>query len=485
MAIAQHEERVAYAAIDLGTSQVKLGVYCPQLSTKIVVLDSLNNEVFYGSSGEAQVSYALTHEKSHVLLKQLEAFVRSEQITSLSVGICGHVSSLLEWNKIRAMPVNDHFPIWLDATCSDSLAEYEAVMGNNKSKSIIGTFLPTGTNWLFTKLLNRRKLSVPDGSIFLQLGDALFFDLTGFYETHFSSQISMVNLQRRQYAPELLSTLGLTNSILPTISYDGRQPNSSILSQVKLPVSTIVFPAMADLYTALYGLRLKDRQGFMLANTSEQAGAFYDHQPKALDNFLSISFDAGFVNYGSTNTGGNLVNWYVSQVLQKPVDALLLKELTQAAQNISPDSTPIILPYLQGERAPLWDSQITASILELRSAHSNAHLFRAILESIAFARRQCFEEIGIDGLETIKIGGGSSKNELWNSIRASVLNKTVAIADEKELSMAGVIDYMMQYQKSPFEKPEINFSTILPNQRWKDTYDEKYARFIKYQKLLS
>ena len=117
-----------------------------------------------------------------------------------------------------------------------------------------------------------------------------------------------------------------------------------------------------------------------------------------------------------------------------------MNELTaEALPRLQPEHTPIILPYLQGERAPLWNSKLTASILELKSAHTEVHLFRAILESISFARRQCFDEIGINDLHVIKIAGGSSKNPLWNTIRASVLNKPIAVADEKELSMAGLI----------------------------------------------
>ncbi len=100
--------------------------------------------------------------------------------------------------------------------------------------------------------------------------------------------------------------------------------------------------------------------------------------------------------------------------------AELLNDLTAKAAEIEPVHTPVILPYLQGERAPLWNSTLTASILELHSSHTEVHLFRAILEAISFARRQCFEEIGINDLNVIKIAGGSSKNPLWNTIRASV-----------------------------------------------------------------
>ncbi len=79
----------------------------------------------------------------------------------------------------------------------------------------------------------------------------------------------------------------------------------------------------------------------------------------------------------------------------------------------------------------------------------------------------------------------SSKNTLWNTIRASVLKKTIVVADEKELAMAGLIYYMLEAKESSFAKPAINFSITEPKPEWINVYDEKYARFIKYQKLLS
>lgn len=479
------EKRIAYAALDIGTSQVKLGVYCPFLSEAIILINNLSNSLVYSNSGAVQADYTSVRETCFILFKELGTFSKAHNIDVLYIGICGHVSSLLEWNKTTGSPLEKSFPIWLDTTCYSSLDEYNAIMGNGKSKEIIGTFLPAGTNWLFTKLLHKKVQGFLTNSIFLQVGDAVFYELTGEYKTHFSSQISMVNLNKKIYAAELLGHLQLDQSSLPSIEYAPAPIQEPLKHLFQLPDESFVFPAMADLYTSLYGLRLQDKEGFMLANTSEQAGAFYLTKPKMLDNFLSISFDPGFINYGSTNTGGNVVHWFVSTVLNKTVTSETLNSLTSKAAAIEPSYTPVILPYLQGERAPLWNSKLSASILELNSSHTEAHLFRAILESVAFARRHCFEELGIESLHLIKLAGGSSKNALWNSIRASVLNKRIAVADEKELAMAGMIYYSMEANKSGFTKPTINFSIIEPDPELTKSYNEKYKKFIRYQKLLS
>ncbi|HEX8530556.1 MAG TPA: FGGY-family carbohydrate kinase, partial [Cytophagales bacterium] len=454
----EREPKTAYAALDIGTSQVKLGVYCPWQSGEIIPLGSLSNEVQYGPAGEVRAEYAPVREKSFRLLGELGRFAKENAVETLYVGTCGHVSSLLEWNRATGRPPDSPFPIWLDTTCYPRLAEYQAVMGGGRSQEIIGTFLPPGTNWLFTKLLHRRQTGFTADGVFLQVGDAVFYELTGTYHSHFSSQISLVDLRKRAYAPALTGHLQLPPGALPTLAGGAFPVGEAQKKAFGFPAASYAFPALADLYASLYGLRLGDGEGFMLANTSEQAGAFYREEPRVLDNFLHISFGGGFVNYGSTNTGGNVVNWFVNNVLRKEPTPDLLRELTGRAAAIPPEETPLALPYLQGERAPLWDSRLTASLLEVNSSHTDAHLFRALLESVAFARRQCFEALGLADLAVIKLGGGSSKNALWNAIRAGVLNKPVAVADEKELALAGVIYYAMEAAGSPFARPPIGFS---------------------------
>ncbi|HKG68139.1 MAG TPA: FGGY family carbohydrate kinase, partial [Segetibacter sp.] len=216
------EKKIAYAALDIGTSQVKLGVYCPFLSDKITLIDNHANKLIYGSSGEVLADYKVIRETSFMLFKKLGSFLKRNKVEVLYLGICGHVSSLIEWNKTKGTPPEKPFPIWLDTTCYNSLDEYNSIMGNGKSKEIIGTFLPAGTNWLFTKLLHRRQSGFATGSIFLQVSDAIFYELCGDYKTHFSSQISMVDMKRREYAQELLDHLKLDQSFLPSIDHSSR-----------------------------------------------------------------------------------------------------------------------------------------------------------------------------------------------------------------------------------------------------------------------
>ncbi|HEX2534730.1 MAG TPA: FGGY-family carbohydrate kinase [Chitinophagaceae bacterium] len=476
---------IAYAALDVGTSQLKLGVYCPGLSPAMTVLGHLPGELVYGSGGSVRCAYPLVRERAFTLLQSLGAFVQEHRVEALYLGLCGHVSSLLEWNRTTGTPPAEPFPIWLDTTCHDRLEEYHTVMGEGRSRGHLGTFLPQGTNWLFTKLLHRRQSGFAPGSVFLQVADALFYELSGLYHTHFSSPISMVHIPQRTYAPGLLAHLELPPEALPAISAAPVPVQAEARARFGFPGATWVFPAMADLYASLHGLRLESGEGFMLANTSEQAGAFYGTLPPPTDRFLSIPFGPGFIRYGSTNTGGNVLQWLFGNVLRRNMTAEALEELTDRAALLAPDSTPILLPYLQGERAPLWDPRRTASLLELTAEHGEAHLFRAALEGIAFARRHCFDELGREGLHRVKIAGGSSKNGLWNSIRAAVLGKPLAVADEKELALAGTLHAVMEGHRSPLPRPAVHFTEVEPDAALSAAYETRYRKFRYYLERLS
>ena len=80
------------------------------------------------------------------------------------------------------------------------------------------------------------------------------------------------------------------------------------------------------------------------------------------------------------------------------------------------------------------------------------------------------------------MGGGSTKNQLWNTIRANVLNKKIALADEQELAISGLINCMSN--NLLMEASELNFSVIEPDKKFVRIYEKKYKEFLHYQKVL-
>jgi len=83
----------------------------------------------------------------------------------------------------------------------------------------------------------------------------------------------------------------------------------------------------------------------------------------------------------------------------------------------------IFLPHLMvGERAPYWDEHLRGGFLGLSVYHSRAHMFRAVLEGVAYAMRYSLEaawEIGIRVNRATLVDGGA-RSPLWRQIIADV-----------------------------------------------------------------
>ncbi len=87
----------------------------------------------------------------------------------------------------------------------------------------------------------------------------------------------------------------------------------------------------------------------------------------------------------------------------------------------------VFLPYMAGERAPIWDSRARGVFFGLTHSTTRSQMIRAILEGSSFALYHNMEEAEKSGLavEKLRAVGGGSESRLWLQIKASVINKPV------------------------------------------------------------
>ncbi len=61
-------------------------------------------------------------------------------------------------------------------------------------------------------------------------------------------------------------------------------------------------------------------------------------------------------------------------------------------RNVPPGSAGLVfLPYLMGERSPVWDDKASGAFVGLNLFHTRAHLYRSVLEGVTFALRHNIE----------------------------------------------------------------------------------------------
>ena len=84
----------------------------------------------------------------------------------------------------------------------------------------------------------------------------------------------------------------------------------------------------------------------------------------------------------------------------------------------------MLVPYWNNVMNPYWDPAATGLVIGWTTAHRRHHLYRAILDGIAFEHRLAIEGIAaateIPLTEHVILGGGS-RSPLWRQIMADVL----------------------------------------------------------------
>jgi len=126
-----------------------------------------------------------------------------------------------------------------------------------------------------------------------------------------------------------------------------------------------------------------------------------------------------FLTLGATLAGA-VQQWFrATWSGTTPLDVL---EREAAAAPAGADGVRL-MPYLQGERTPLWDAGARGALTGLSLAHGRGHLYRAVLEGVALSFRHCLEvvhERGVALREVVAVNGGA-RSPLWRQILCDAL----------------------------------------------------------------
>jgi sugar (pentulose or hexulose) kinase len=88
----------------------------------------------------------------------------------------------------------------------------------------------------------------------------------------------------------------------------------------------------------------------------------------------------------------------------------------------------LFLPYLRGERAPVWDPTARGTFFGLTDLHSRAHCARAVYEGVAFAVRDLLERckaVAATAPKVVRVSGSGSASDFWNQVKADIIGLPV------------------------------------------------------------
>lgn len=145
--------------------------------------------------------------------------------------------------------------------------------------------------------------------------------------------------------------------------------------------------------------------------------------------------------FGGAITAGAAISWFRNNFCQQEVEQArrdnidVHQLLEQQALQVKAGSEGVMfLPYLMGERSPIWDPQASGTLLGLSLYHTKGHMYRAVLEGIAFALRDNMT-CGIKGATHLEpqliVVGGAAHSDLWMQIIADVTGYPVVTIKEE------------------------------------------------------
>ena len=129
-------------------------------------------------------------------------------------------------------------------------------------------------------------------------------------------------------------------------------------------------------------------------------------------------------------TTGSLTRWFRDELARELSEETAYATLFAETANIEPGSGGVlVLPYFSGERTPISDPKARGVIAGLTLSHRREHLYRAILEGVAYGIRHnldTFNSIGAKANRVVAVGGGT-KSTTWLQIVSDVAGITQSV----------------------------------------------------------
>lgn len=206
-----------------------------------------------------------------------------------------------------------------------------------------------------------------------------------------------------------------------------------------LPAGIPVIAGLVDAFASFHGAGLR-RPGDAI-DVGGAAGGFgvYADRPVAIrGGFTTLAPLPGLHSVGGAMAAtGAALDWLARDVL---AGAFSIPDLLAESAGVEPGADGLVfLPYLAGERSPLWDPGARGAFAGLTLRHGRGHLTRAVLEAAALAIRHVAQPVREAGIKVtaMRVCGGPARDDGWNRIKADVTGFPVEVPRVRETAALG------------------------------------------------
>lgn len=314
--------------------------------------------------------------------------------------------------------------------------------------------------------------------------DYILFLLTGEWCTDWSmaSATGLFDILEKDWHPEALAWAGVQRSQLPElrkITDLAGYLTSEAAGWTQLPAGTPLVMGGSDGCLANLGALVLDTQKACVSIGTSGAYRCTLTAPIIEEESQLFNYridEQRLVCGGAINNGGNVYQW-----LSEHWNWSNRSDTSIAA--IPPGSEGLLfLPYLLGERAPIWDARASGALIGLKWKHSPVHVLRAAMEGVVYGLYQISQKIPYS-VSALSVGGGFARSAAWLHILSDVFNLPLLIEDSEEISARGAA--LIAMKQAGWLEDYDSFSTkeakeptwVYPNVSKHEAYQRYYAMY--------
>ena len=477
-------------AIDQGTSSTRFIIF--DESTRVVAQAQIEHEQIYPQPGWVEHDpIEIWRNTQTVISSALRAGGLSPGDLA-AVGITNQRETTVVWDRRTGVPLGNAL-VWQDMRVTDDVARYSASPGIEFFRSRTGLPLSSYFSslkicWILDHVHGARELAESGHALFGTIDTFLAWQLTGgvngglhLTDVTNASRTQLMNLDTLDWDGDLLAIFDIPRAMLPAIRSSSERYGTARAEPLQgVPIAGILGDQQAALVgqTCFRAGEAKNTYGtgcFLLMNTGESA-------VRSSSGLLTtVAYRMGndaprYALEGSVAVTGALVQWVRDNLglIQKSADIETL------AQTVPDNGGVYFVPAFSGLYAPHWNDGARGTIIGLTRFANRGHLARAALEATAFQTAEVLQAMEEDSgvrLDTLRVDGGMTDNDLLMQCQADIVNRTVVRPQIKETTALGAA-FAAGLAVGVFRDAEDLRSRWIESRRWHPQMEEGMRRHM-------
>jgi xylulokinase len=382
--------------------------------------------------------------------------------------------------------------LWLDERSRPQLAALDHQFGHDALHALTGR-PPSMTQSLpkLVWLVEHEPGVIRDAARIVDVHAFLVHRLSGTWTTSLAcaDPMGIMDMRRGTWAIDLIQDIGLRAEQFVALSLPGTviaAVDSNAAAQTGLSAGTPIVAGAGDGQAASLGAGITGPgRAFVNLGTAIAGGALSDRYVTDRAYRTCVGPIPGTFVLESVLRGGTAtISWFMDHFADPRLQEEAFDVYEREVAALPPGADGLLLvPYWNNVMNPYWDPAATGLVMGWTTAHRRHHLYRAILDGIAFEHRLAMEGIatstGTPLTEHVILGGGS-RSPLWRQIMADVLGAPILrarSADATNLGAGVLAAWAAGWFTTPGEAAQAMTGTtelVLPHPDDSQAYDGLY-----------